>query len=300
MDRRKVVCSGIAVLDRNYDLAALPFRPGKVIARGYREVGGGMAATAAVAISRLGGEVVWCGRLGRDAVGETLLAMLRRHGVDTRGATVTEGARSPTSGILVDAEGERILAVFSGERLPEDAPLDPAWLNGAGAVLGDPRWITGAERLFAAAAARGIPRVLDAEISPEGVLARLVPQADHVVFSEHGLASFAGTAEPEAGLARVAPGLGAVAAVTLGARGSLWWLGGRIVAVPAPGIAARDTTGCGDVFHGAFALRLAEGADVLDAARFATATAALKAMNGEGWDGMPDRAAVAAMLARMP
>src|SRR5689334_14022384 len=132
MDRRKVVCSGIAVLDRNYDLAALPFRPGKVIARGYREVGGGMAATAAVAIARLGGQVVWCGRLGRDAVGETLLAMLRRHGVDTRGTTVTEGARSPTSGVLVDAEGERILAVFPGEGLPEDAPLDPAWLEGAG------------------------------------------------------------------------------------------------------------------------------------------------------------------------
>jgi sulfofructose kinase len=255
-----------------------------------------MAATAAVAIAHLGGEALWCGRLGRDEVGDALFGMLRRHGVDMRGVTLAEGARSPTSGILVDPQGERILAVFPGESLPEDAPLDPAWLDGAGAVLGDPRWITGAERLFAAARARGIPRVLDAEMSPDGVLARLVPQADHVVFSEHGLAGFAGTAAAEAGLARVAPTLDAKVAVTLGDRGSLWWIGGRAVAVPAPRVAARDTTGCGDVFHGAYALALAEGAAVLDAARFATAAAALKAGNGNGWDGMPDRAAVEAML----
>jgi sulfofructose kinase len=293
---RKVVCSGIAVLDRAYELPALPFRAGKVIARGYREVGGGMAATAAVAIAHLGGDALWCGRLGRDEVGDALLGMLHRHRVDTRGTTQAEGARSPTSGILVDPQGERILAVFPGEGLPEDAPLDPGWLDGAGAVLGDPRWITGAERLFAAARARGIPRVLDAEMSPEGVLARLVPQADHVVFSEHGLAGFAGTTDAEAGLARVAPTLDATVAVTLGDRGSLWWIGGRAVAVPAPRVAARDTTGCGDVFHGAYALALAEGAAVLDAARFATAAAALKAANGNGWDGMPGRAAVQALL----
>ncbi len=293
---RKVVCSGIAVLDRAYELAALPSRPGKVIARGYREVGGGMAATAAVAIAHLGGEAVWCGRLGRDEVGDTILAMLRRHGVDSRGVTRAEGARSPTSGILVDPEGERILAVFPGENLPEEAPLDAAWLDGAGAVLGDPRWISGVERLFAAAAARGLPRVLDAEMSPEGVLARLVPQADHVVFSEGGLAGFAGTPHAEEGLARVAPRLDATVAVTRGERGSLWWIGGRAVSVPAPRVAARDTTGCGDVFHGAYARALAEGAAVLHAARFASAAAALKATNGKGWDGMPDRGAVEALL----
>ncbi|WP_270934697.1 PfkB family carbohydrate kinase, partial [Falsiroseomonas oryzae] len=259
---RKVVCSGIAVLDRAYELESLPERPGKVIAHGYREVGGGMAATAAVAIAHLGGTALWCGRLGRDEVGATILAKLRGHGVDTRGVTQSHGARSPTAGILVDPLGERILAVFPGAGLPEDAPIDPDWLDGAGAVLGDPRWIGGAEQLFVAAARRGLPRVLDAETSPEGVLARLVPQADHVVFSEHGLAGFAGTPVPETGLAHVAPALDATVAVTLGAQGSLWWIEGRPVAVPAPRVAARDTTGCGDVFHGAYALALAEGAAV--------------------------------------
>ena len=77
---------------------------------------------------------------------------------------------------------------------------------------------------------------------------------------------------------------------------SLWWRDGATHHLPAPRITARDTTGCGDVFHGAYTLALAEGASVPYAARFATAAAALKAMRGEGWDGMPDRAAVLALM----
>jgi sulfofructose kinase len=86
--------------------------------------------------------------------------------------------------------------------------------------------------------------------------------------------------------------------VTLGATGSLWWESGRARHLPAPRVQARDTTGCGDVFHGAYALAVAEGAPRGHAARFATAAAALKATRGDGWDGMPDRAAVAALLAK--
>ena len=59
----------------------------------------------------------------------------------------------------------------------------------------------------------------------------------------------------------------------------------------------RDTTGCGDVFHGAFALAIAEVQAPLDAARFASVAAALKAQKGRGWLGMPNRAAVEDCLA---
>lgn len=283
----------MAALDRAYELPALPARPGKYIAQGYREVGGGMAATAAVAIAHLGGAAMWCGRLGRDEVGATLLRQLAAHGVDTRGATLAEGARSPTAGILVDGEGERILAVFPGAGLPEDAPLDPHWLDGAGAVLGDPRWISGTERSFALAEARGLPRVLDAETSPPGMLARLVPLADHVIFSERGLSEFAGVPDSAAALAQVAPRLRATVGVTIGARGSLWWRDGSVQRLPAPRIAARDTTGCGDVFHGAYALAIAERQPIERVLRFASAAGALRARDGA----TPDRAMVEALLA---
>jgi sulfofructose kinase len=294
--KRGVVCTGIAVLDRVHMFESLPLAAGKHLARGYREHGGGMAATAAVAVAALGGAASWIGRLGDDATGATLLGMLRRHGVATAHAVIAPGGQSPAAGVLVDAEGERLLAVYPGANLPEDAPVPAAALDSAGAVLADPRWPGGAERLFALAQARGLPRVLDAELGAPKILHLLAPQADHVVFSERGLVEFSGTADPEAGLAMAAARLPGTVAVTLGARGSLWWRDGRAVALPAPRVQAQDTTGCGDVFHGAYALALAEGQPVPVAARFATAAAALKAARGHGWDGMPDRAAVLAQL----
>ncbi len=292
----KVVCAGSVVLDRIYELATLPMAPGKYIARGYREAGGGMAATAAVAVAALGGRAIYCGRTGADDTGAALCGMLRRLGVDTAGVTMAEGARTPSAGVTLDPEGERILTVFPGANLPEDAPLGPELVEGAGAVLGDPRWVSGVERLFDMGRARGLARVLDADIAPGEILRRLAPQADHVLFSQRGLVDFAGTEDPEAGLAAAAAQLSGVVAVTLGPKGSLWWRDGAPRHLPAPRIAARDTTGCGDVFHGIYALAIAEGAPVEQAARMATAAAALKAVHGNGWDGMPDRAAVEALL----
>ncbi len=293
----RVACLGIGVLDQVWELPALPEAPGKYIAGGLRVTGGGMAATAAVAVAALGGAAAWCGRAGDDETGRALLAGLRSHGVDLSAVSVTPGARTPSSGVLVDAQGERILAVFPGTGLPEDAPVPAALIEGAGAVLADPRWPGGSARFFALAAARGLPRVLDADIAPRATLRALAAQADHVLFSQRGLAEFGGEGEPEAGLAAAAAALHGTVAVTLGAGGSLWWREGRAVHLPAPRVVARDTTGCGDVFHGAYALALAEGRGWRAAARFATAAAALKAERGNGWAGMPPRAAVEALLA---
>lgn len=296
--RARIVCSGMGALDRAFMLPALPSAPGKYIASAYRERGGGMAANASVAIAALGGHACWCGRLGDDPSGQAVRAMLLRAGVDLSGATIARGAQTAVAGIHMDPSGERMLAVFPGAGLPDDAPIPDALVDGAGAVLGDPRWASGAERLFRAAAARGIPRVFDADTAPIEILRRLVALADHVVFSERGLRDFTGIGDPQDALRNVAGRIDATLGVTVGAAGSLWWRKGAILRVPAPAVEAVDTTGCGDVFHGAYALALAEGADPMQAVRFATAAAALKAANGEGWDGMPTRAAVEALLAR--
>ena len=87
--------------------------------------------------------------------------------------------------------------------------------------------------------------------------------------------------------------------VTLGSRGSLWWLDGGLAHVPALPVVVQDTTGAGDVFHGALAAALAERMELLEAARFASAAASLKCALGNGWDGMPDRAAVEQAIRRL-
>jgi hypothetical protein len=91
-----------------------------------------------------------------------------------------------------------------------------------------------------------------------------------------------------------------VVAVTLGAAGSLWSIGGEVVAVPAPLGRGAGHDRLRRRFHGAYALGLAEGLPPLAAARFASAAAALKAANGRGWDGMPDRASLDRMVAEAP
>jgi sulfofructose kinase len=96
----------------------------------------------------------------------------------------------------------------------------------------------------------------------------------------------------------VSRGLGAWCCVTVGAQGTLVARQGRIERVPAFRVEAVDTLGAGDVWHGAFALALAEGDDDTAACRFATAAAAVKVQRPGGRAGAPDRTETLAMLAR--
>jgi sugar/nucleoside kinase (ribokinase family) len=86
-------------------------------------------------------------------------------------------------------------------------------------------------------------------------------------------------------------------AVTAGAEGSSWIADGAASHVPAPAVVAVDTLAAGDVFHGAYALALAEGRAIRDAARFASCAAAIKCSRPGGRDGAPTRAEVDARLA---
>lgn len=292
----RVVCVGNGVLDQVYEVEALP-RPGtKTTARGFRESGGGPAATAALAIARLGGRAAWWGRVGDDAAGRYLRSELSRHGADLSELRIVPGARTARATVIVDGAGERSILIDRAGTPSDASFVERCDMTGAKVLLADTRWPEGSEIGLRRAAEAGLPRVLDADGGEVAALERLASLADHVIFSEEGLADLAGPGSARERLARAANRLCGVAAVTLGAAGSLWALDGAIVAVPAFPVAVRDTTGCGDVFHGAYALGLAEGMDPLAAARFASAAAALKAANGRGWDGMPDRAAVETLM----
>jgi sugar/nucleoside kinase (ribokinase family) len=150
----------------------------------------------------------------------------------------------------------------------------------------------GARALYTAAAARGLPRVLDADVGDPRTVQSLLPLADHIIFSESGLAQMAGESDVEAGLRKAAALAPGVVGMTLGERGSVFRIDGVTHRVRAPAVEALDTNGAGDVFHGAYALAVAEGMRVLDAIRFASVAAALKCRSGSGWEAAPGRAAV--------
>ena len=281
----RVVCFGLAVADRVYRVDALPHGEGKHTASSYAETGGGIAGTAAVAIAAMGGEAAFCGAVGDDAAGQFVAAEMQRFGVDLAGLQIQPGRRTPSACVIVDRAGERCLVVDRGTAAAN--PPYPALLAGAHAVLIDHRAPSAARSLLNATPA-AIPTILDAEGGDAAELRQLAAAVRFPIFSRHGLAIVAPGLGPEAALRSLDLSKTAASGVTLGASGSLWLIGGAIRHVPAVPVAVRDTTGCGDVFHGVFALGVAEGMPPLQAARFASFAAAFKARNGEGWQGMPN------------
>ena len=167
-------------------------------------------------------------------------------------------------------------------------PADADWIpddavDRADAVLIDGRWAEGGLRVADRAAERRIPIVHDFDQDlPE--IWRIASRATHAVADED-LAIAAGGVESL--LARL-EGLGVWGAVTLGAKG-VAFRGGRVPSFP---VTVEDSTGAGDVFHGAFALALAQGRDELDAIRFGCAAGALHCQFGR----VPYLAEVLALL----
>ena len=154
------------------------------------------------------------------------------------------------------------------------------------AVLADPRWVDGAVAMFGKARSLGIPTVLDGDVADAEVFERLLPLTDHAIFSEPALAAFAGSAD-DASLNKLARFNCRVTAVTRGGEGVSWHENGRLQRRAAFPVAVVDTTGAGDVFHGAYALAIGASLTVPDAMAFASAAAALKCTRSGGRNGIP-------------
>ncbi|WP_449549309.1 sugar kinase [Lelliottia amnigena] len=284
----RIACVGITVLDRIWYLADLPKEGGKYVANNYTEVGGGPAATAAVAAAKLGANVDFIGRVGDDDTGSRLLAELESLGVNTRFTRIFKGARSSQSAVLVDASGERIIANYPSPDLPEEADwLQDIDFSQWDVVLADVRWHDGAKQALTLARQQGVTTILDADITPQNI-ADLVALSDHAAFSAPGLQRMTQIAEAESALKKAQTLTNGHVYVTQGKDGCYWLEKGALSYLPAFQIDVVDTTGAGDVFHGALAVGLAQNQPAQDAVRFASAVAALKCTRPGGRAGIPD------------
>ena len=296
----RVLCVGHATLDSVYRIEAFPSRPTKVPALGLDRSIGGMAANAACAISALGGTATFWGPLGIDETAEQIEAEFARAGVDARGVIRVPGAQSSQSAIVVDGQGERLIISQRGTALEAGSgELDGRAIQ-ADVVMADVRWNAGSEWAIRRARAQGIPVVLDGEMGNVALLRRLVPLADHLIFSEPGFAEWLGrpaSMEAAAGHLQTLVANGAtLAAVTHGERGVIYCHRGQLVHLPAMPVKAVETLGAGDVFHGAYSLALAEGRGIDDALGFASIAAALKCTRSGGRAALPSRAEVNALM----
>ncbi len=289
-----VLCMGCATMDYIFGVREFPSQPLKFRARDFKAVGGGNAATAAVAIARLGGRAHLIARLGDDLIGEAILGELDGYGVDCSLVHRFPGCASSIASILVDEQGERLIVSYFDPKIPHDPDWLPQIPAGVSAVLADAHWPAGDLALFRRAAATGIPTILDADMpacAPELIRASTV-----AAFSAPGLEGATGTRGVMEGL-RVAARIGSgVMLATDGAEGVSWVERGEFRHLAACPVQAVDTLGAGDVFHGALALAVAEGQAMDRAVAFANAAAAIKVTRFGGRAGSPTRAEVEQLL----
>ena len=284
-----VLCVGIATLDRIFAVDRHPVSPGKYRARSRTLAGGGVAANAAVAVSRLAGDARFAGVVGDDLAGTEISESLAREKVDVSGLRVLPGRLSPESIVLVDSSGERLIVNHASDDLFDAAvPPTSSEIGRPDVILTDMRWRKGAIASLTAAKALGVPGVVDCDHHPSDAPG-ILEQASHVIFGQATLEAWTGALDRGEALAIAAGRIDAWVGVTAGADGTWWLESGRLEHVPAHDVEAVDTLGAGDVFHGAFALGLAEGMTTHESIEFGSAAAALKCTRFGGRDGIPTR-----------
>lgn len=255
---------------------------------------GGLTAAALIAAARLGADCAYAGCLGENEPSNFVRESLAEHGVTVEFAHIVPDARPVTSIIVVDRmSGSRnIFFDLNGlVELPVDWPDEQA-IRGAKALLVDHFNVKAQLRAARIAREASIPVIADFESRSHPDFFKLLELVDHLIVSQTFAQELTGYAEPcDAALGLWHPGRVAVV-VTCGAEGC--WYVTRSAQTPKPEdsttvrhqpsfpVQAVDTTGCGDVFHGAYAVALVRNADIASAVCFASATAALKASREGG------------------
>ena len=285
----EVISVGIATIDY---LAAV--RRGSPIERFGRELierygveGGGVAATAGVACSRLGMRTAHWGCVGRDEAGQAIIAGLETEGVSTGQVVRVRNGRTPVGFVLVDAAtGERRLLFYAGSGLPPTLPRFPwSQVRGAKAIVLDAWWLALSTEVARRAKAAGVPVVAD--VTPADYLCGLLAHVD-AVFAPRPPELEEATAETVAPILERMHKYGPpVVGMTLGAEGCWYSAGEGAMHQPAFSVPVVDTTGAGDTFHGAIAYGLARGWEVRRTVEFAAAVAALKCRALGGRSGIP-------------
>jgi sulfofructose kinase len=291
-----VTCVGLAVQDSVFSINATLEIGRKNFATDLRRMGGGPAANAAVTVASLGGKAHLVSVLGRDLTADEIIESLESHGVSTGRVRRNGGSDSPRSVVITSTDGERTIINRTDGLLWDGVPsVSAADIEGSGSVLVDLRWVEGATSAIKQAADAGIPTIIDYDLTDREAPPSILELSSHVIFSEPALSRLTGLTDPKEAIETVQTG-SSFAAVTLGPAGVVWREDGQTHHLEAFDVDAVSTLGAGDVFHGAFALGVAQGRGTRDNMRRSSAAAALTCQNGGGRAGIPGGPEVKAFL----
>lgn len=288
-----VIGAGIAAVDDLMYVSEYPPVDCKVPVHGSTRQGGGPACTAIATVGSLGGRVAYVARFGSNDLSSFIESALQKHGVDTAHIVDDPSGGPYHSVIVVDAKGHRnvfynpsFYRVVQPDQLPDDL------IQSAALLLID--HITEPSLMPVAEKARrlGVPVLGDIEGCTESAKG-LAALTDYLIVPKAWALWASGSNNPGEACALLA-GKQRRATVVTDAADGCYCKSETDTAVrhyPAFKVDVFDTNGCGDTFHGAFALAVARELAVEDAILFATAAAALKARAAggqrRGWDALP-------------
>jgi ribokinase len=285
---------GVAVRDIAIHLDTFPQADHKYQAKNLYESGGGPVSTALVTLSRLGRRVAFAGVVGDNAAGKFVVENLNGENVDTSGVVYRQGFSSPTSVILVE-NGRRTIFECWQYDLPvsfEELEAREVPFDSCRSLLVDVRapevQIEAARRVRSAGGVvvldcghprRGVEEIL--KLTDVAILSYSYPKS--LYGEDYDVAEFLDelcSRLPEDGLR--------IAGLTMGSEGcALFTPDSTLTRIPGHRVDALDSTGAGDVFHGAFVHALLNGEAPESAARFANAAAALKCTGMTGRSPLP-------------
>lgn len=253
--------------------------------------GGGEVATALVALAKLGSSVGFIGKIGDDLIGECIQQDFNNYNIDISNLVVQNSASSPVSMVLISQlTGERAILGCQhsmSDLLPSDIDTD---------IIERSRYLhlDGYWRQSAIAAAKfardsGVKVVLDADVlSYDSEVSKLIELTDIVIASKNFSRLFSNTDDVQKSLDVISSFGPSIVGITLGSEGSFFCNQEGTFYTPSFQVEVVDTTGAGDVFHGAFIRGLLEGWELCKVAEFASAVAAIKCTKLGGREGIPD------------
>ena len=296
MSQKSILVIGSSNTDMTAKTQELP-RPGETVLGGVFTMGpGGKGANQAVAAQRLGGNVKFICKVGKDMFGDNAIAQYEKEGLDTTGILRSD-LPSGVALIYVDSHAENCIVVASGANgdiTEADIEASRKDIENCGILLlqleSPIPAVLKAAQIAHKAGATVVLNPAPACPLPEEIFKSI----DLFIPNETELSTFSGipvTCKEEAeqaAAAMQAKGVGKLI-VTMGSKGALICEGGPATFVPAHKVKAVDTTAAGDTFCGALCVAISEGKSLKEAAEFACAASALTVQKMGAQNSIPYR-----------
>ncbi|MDQ2946051.1 MAG: PfkB family carbohydrate kinase [Acidobacteriota bacterium] len=280
MPQFDVVGVGLNATDTLILLSHFPAYAGKVAFDDEILSPGGQVASAMVACAHLGLRVKYIGTVGDDLRGRIQLESLQASGIDLTDVQVRQDCPNQTAYILIDrSTGERTVLWRREDSLRLDPDsIRPEQITCARLLHIDAHDTNAVARAAEIARQHNIPVTVDVDTIYHG-FDRVLPNVDYLVASSEFPIQWTNERDPFKALETIQNEYHIpVAAMTLGAHGALARVNNKFIYSPAFVVNCADTTGAGDVFHGAFCYAVLQNMPMRETLEFSNALAALNCM----------------------